>query len=198
MTPDQADAPSSLDVALRDRLVAAEGDASLERWFRREIQPHEPALRGFLRRQFPGIADVDDVVQESYLRLLQRRAGASPVTSVKSYLFAIARNTALGLFRRRRRSPVVAWHDPERLAEVRGPGDVVADVALGEDLALATAAIDGLPPRCREIFILWALHDVAQPEIAARLGISICTVRAQLATGMRRCMEHVARRRKER
>ena len=44
-----------------------------ERWFAEEIQPHEPALRAYLRSRFPEVRDVDDLVQESFTRVLQSR-----------------------------------------------------------------------------------------------------------------------------
>ena len=61
-------------------------------WFAKDVQPHEAELRAYLRRNFPGTTDVDDVIQESYLRLLQQR-GATPIRSPKAYLFATARKT---------------------------------------------------------------------------------------------------------
>jgi DNA-directed RNA polymerase specialized sigma24 family protein len=74
--------------------------AERARWFTEEVNPHEAALRGYLHSAFPSL-DVDDVVQESYLKLLRARA-AGRIASTKSYLFSIARNTALTVFQRRR------------------------------------------------------------------------------------------------
>lgn len=37
-----------------------------ERWFKEEVQSHEPLLRAYLRRKFPQLNEVDDVVQESF------------------------------------------------------------------------------------------------------------------------------------
>ena len=34
-------------------------------WFAAEVQPHEPELRAFLRRHFPTVQDIDDLVQEA-------------------------------------------------------------------------------------------------------------------------------------
>ena len=42
--------------------------ADQTRWFAEELQPHEPALRAYLHRKFPTLADVDDFVQESFLK----------------------------------------------------------------------------------------------------------------------------------
>src|SRR5690606_9967980 len=70
------------------------------RWFVEEVQPHEPALRSFLRRRFPTIRDVDDLVQEAYARLMQARESGA-ILKPRAYLFAPARNAAIDLFRGR-------------------------------------------------------------------------------------------------
>ena len=59
------------------------------RWFADQVRPHEAALRCYVRSAFPSL-DVDDIVQESYLKLLRVRA-AGRIISTKAYLFAIAR-----------------------------------------------------------------------------------------------------------
>ena len=43
------------------------------RWFAEEVQPHEPSLRSYLRAVFPSFPDIDDLVQESYARLIRAR-----------------------------------------------------------------------------------------------------------------------------
>jgi hypothetical protein len=71
------------------------------RWFAAEVQPHDAALRGWLRARFPALGDVDDVVQETYTRVLQIRA-RDPLRqhAVKPLLFTTARNLALDELRR--------------------------------------------------------------------------------------------------
>jgi hypothetical protein len=68
-------------------------------WLAGEMQRHEPAVRGYLRSQFPTI-EADDVLQESYLKILRARA-ATGIVSLKAYFFSVARNTARTFFRRR-------------------------------------------------------------------------------------------------
>ena len=43
-------------------------------WFAAHVQPHEARLRGWLHRQFPRANDVDDLVQEAFVRVLAARA----------------------------------------------------------------------------------------------------------------------------
>lgn len=64
------------------------------RWFVEEVQPHESSLRSYLRCMFPSLPDIDDLVQESYARLIRARE-AGRVSYVKAFPFTTARNAAL-------------------------------------------------------------------------------------------------------
>ena len=75
------------------------------RWFLEQVHPHDQALKGYLRGSFPKMRDVDDVVQESYLKIWQARR-RQPIDSARAFLFRIARNLALNLTGREQRSPV--------------------------------------------------------------------------------------------
>ena len=63
------------------------------RWFAENVLPHEPALRAWLHSRFPSQIDVDDVVQESFVRLL-RVQETGPVANPRAFLFISARNYA--------------------------------------------------------------------------------------------------------
>jgi RNA polymerase sigma-70 factor (ECF subfamily) len=80
------------------------------RWFTEEVQPHEPALRAYLQARFPTLGDHDDLVQETYARLL-RAQGNGGVRYPKAFLFTAARNAAFDLFRRRGAKPTEAVTD---------------------------------------------------------------------------------------
>jgi len=158
------------------------------RWFAEEVQPHEPALRAYLHSRFPDVHDVDDLVQESYARMLQvRRKGR--IESVKAYLFTTARNAALSILRRPRIFSPQSVTDFGALSVVEEGQDVVEQVSVRQEVAVLLDAIDALPARCREIFILRKLQGVSQKEIATRLGLSEQTVQVQIARGARKCAE---------
>lgn len=150
-----------------------------------QAQPHEPALRGYLRSQFPSV-DVDDVVQESYLRVWKVRA-LQPIRSARALLFTVARRLALDVIRRNRRSPVVPVKDFSQLFVLDPKPDAAGAACATEDFAFLVAAIDSLPARCREIFILCQLEGLPHKEVAARLGLSENTVAVQSARGLQRC-----------
>jgi len=168
-------------------IPTAQSDVS--RWFAEEVRPHESRLRTWLRRRFPSLIDLDDIIQESYLRLL-RAKGAGKVRRAKPYLYSTARNAALDFFRHEQVIHV------DRIAETNGlhvldhKPDVLETVSGDEELALLSEAIAALPARCREVLVLRKLHGLSQKEIAQKLQISENTVAAQASTGMRRCIEY--------
>jgi RNA polymerase sigma factor (sigma-70 family) len=156
------------------------------RWLEKEVQPHEVAVRGYLQHRFPSV-DIDDVVQESYLKLLRIHA-VSRIASSKAYFFAVARNTARKLFRRRQQlySDIPVNELPDWRVLDGGPN--AADATNSRQrLEIAAAAIDQLPPRCGEIIRLAVVHGLSNAEIARRLSLSEATVRVQMARGIRKC-----------
>jgi RNA polymerase sigma-70 factor (ECF subfamily) len=168
--------------------------ADAARWFAAEVQPHDAALRAFVRGSFPRERDVEDVVQESYLRLCRART-AQPIRSARALLFTIARHVALSRVEWRRVSPEIAVGDLAALPTVAEEGhDAAQAAARGETLRLLAEALAELPPRCREITILRKLQGVPQRDIAARLGVAEKTVEEQVSRGVKRCEAYLRAR----
>jgi len=144
-----------------------------------------------LRKYLIGLArtsDVDDLVQESYARLLRLREQRR-VRSPRGLLFTMARNAAFDLFRRRGTAATepITENEPLRvLDEAPGTAEVVSR---GQEIELLADAIADLPERCRAVFILRQFENLSQREIAARLGIAEHTVESQLTKALRRCEE---------
>ncbi len=161
------------------------------KWFAAELAPHEPALRAYLH----GLAapsDIDDLVQETYARLLRARE-RGPVAHPRGLLFATARNAARDLFRRRATANTIpiAEMDATRVFDVAP--NAAETASRRQETDLLAAAIAELPPRCREILVLRKLENLSHREIAGRLGISVHTVEAQLTKALHRCEEFFAR-----
>ncbi len=172
-------------------------DSELGQWFAAHVQPHESVLRAWLRSKFKSETDLDDVVQETYLRLLRARERGE-VTSPKAFLFAVARNLALDRFRHRAVVPTEPLAESDGLAVLDEGGHTADLIAHHQELALLTEAIQSLPDRCRQIFTLRKVYGLAQSEIAAQLGVSENTVSAQLTIGVKKCMAFMLRCRRER
>jgi RNA polymerase sigma-70 factor (ECF subfamily) len=165
----------------------------LERWYREEVLVHERALRAYLRRAFPIVTDLDNVVQETFVRVMETRRN-SAIENVRGYLFATARNQALALMRRRDIVAIDGVAELEMLEVSADEPGVAEKVGLRLEIELLSEAIRSLPERCREVLSLRKIEGLSQREIAGRLGISEHTVEAQVANGMRRCAQFFRQR----
>jgi RNA polymerase sigma-70 factor (ECF subfamily) len=162
------------------------------RWFAEEVQPHEAALRAWLGRRFPTAQDLDDIVQETYARLLRARETGA-IACPRAFLFVTARNLTLNQLRHQRHvQPVVAVG--AEAADVVDEAQAIPEaVASTEDLQLLVRAIAALPDRCRQIVTLRKIYGLSQKEVAAQLGISEHTVESQGSIGLHKCIAYFRR-----
>jgi RNA polymerase sigma factor (sigma-70 family) len=159
------------------------------RWFAEEVQPFEPALRAYLQGRFPTLTDQDDIVQDTYSRLLRARA-AGEIRHPKAFLFTTARNAALDFFRRKR---TISLEDVTRFDHspvLQEQPDVAEQVSRAQDFKFLADAMCTLPDRCRQVIMLRYYDGLSYKEIAVRLGISHETVKTQMARGTSRCAEY--------
>ncbi len=168
-------------------------EPSVSKWFTEEVLPHEPALKGYLRRSFPAVRDVDDVVQESYVRILQTHP-RQPIASARAFLYTVARRLALNLIDRQKNAATIFVGDFAACPVLQDGAGVSERVSRQEIYDLLGEALATLPARCREISVLRKLQGLSQREVAARLGLSEKTVAEQVARGARRCEEFLRRR----
>ena len=167
-------------------------DPETARWFATELQPHEEMLRAWLRAQFPGMSDLDDIIQDSYLRVLQAHA-RTPLGAPKAYLFATARNAVLMQLRHRATARTDSFPETELCGILDEAADTHQAVARAQELELLTKAIQSLPARCRQIFTLRKIYGMSQKAIAAELGVSENTVESQGTIALRKLGEYFAR-----
>jgi RNA polymerase sigma-70 factor, ECF subfamily len=143
-----------------------------------------PELRAFARLLAGGSrAEADDLVQEALVRMLraihgfQPAAGTDPSASLRSWAFAVLRNTFYESHRRRRREAarIAAAGPPE---ESRPPSQEHA--AGMQDLARALA---GLSPSLREALVLVGAQGLSYEEAAAVCNVPVGTIKARVSRG---------------
>lgn len=179
-------------VTLRAAFPVSYLESEQSRWLAEHVQPHEPMLRAWLRSRFGVATDVDDIVQEAYMRLWRARQ-TGPVAAPKAFFFAIARNIALDFVRHQQIARTDSLAEMDCSSVLDGSEAIPEAVARNQELALLMEAIQSLPARCREVFTLRKVHGLSQKEIAVRLGISEHTVSAQLTIGLQKCTAYLAR-----
>jgi RNA polymerase sigma-70 factor (ECF subfamily) len=163
------------------------------RWFAEEVHPHDASLKAYLRGSFPTVRDVEDVVQESYLRVWRAKMAGS-VESARGFLFCAARNLAIDFLRQRRRSPLEALGDLAALDVIDDRPDAFEATAAHEKIIQLGEALDTLPPRQRQIVILCKLQSKSHREVAGLLGLSEKTVTEHVYRGVQRLGAELQRR----
>ncbi len=164
-------------------------------WFAAQVQPHESALKAWLRARFPWLLEVDDIAQDAILRLwrMKKSAPDRPApTSARAMLFAIARNAVIDAARRRAVVQIESVAEIGQLS-VLDHTDVVETVSTRQELEFLAEAVRELPERCRQVITLTKIYGHTEREVAEQLGISEHTVRTQVVRGMQRCTAYLRR-----
>ena len=171
-------------------LESSSSNPEQSRWFTDEVQPHERALRSYLRRSFPTVSDVDDVVQESLFRTWRAYA-KKPITSSKAFLFRVARYVSIDEIRRSKKSPIKDLGDTPQLNVLEQSRGVAENASIQERIDLLAKAIDTLPTKCQKVIMLTKLKNMSQIQVAEKLGISVKTVEAHVTRGIHQCREYL-------
>lgn len=142
-----------------------------------------PVVRVFVFRFTQSVAVAEEVAQDVFVAWWAERERLEIRTSLRTYLIAAARNRALNVLRKERMAE--RWVEGE-LAQGE-PSRADADWAAREaEVAQAiVAAVDGLSPQARRIFLMHRTTALTYREIAERLGVTVNTVDTQLTRAVK-------------
>jgi RNA polymerase sigma factor (sigma-70 family) len=128
-------------------------------------------LRNFIRRRVADPRDAEDVLQDVFTELVEANQLLMPIEHVSGWLFRVARNRIIDLFRRRK--PASLDLDDLLPSPEAGPDAEFARGALLEELE---AAIAELPEEQRDVFVAHEIDGKSFKEMAAESGVSINTL----------------------
>lgn len=143
----------------------------------------EASLSRFLLRFLDRPEDIQDVMQETYLRV-QKANNKQKIGAPVAYFYQAAKNLALNERARHHNSRTEFVTDYDHLSAVYNNSSPDIEVMIGEELAHAMAALERLSPRVRQTYIMRKVHGFSQKETAKRLGISQSTVEKHVAKGI--------------
>jgi len=141
-------------------------------------------LRAFIRKRVADQGEAEDILQDVFHELVEAYRLMKPIEQVTAWLFRVARNRMIDLFRRKKRESVRNQGVPGdeaaslRLDEVlpspdAGPEDAYVRTALAEEL---DEALDELPEEQRQAFLAHEVMGYSFQEIADQTGVSINTL----------------------
>ncbi|MGS1108273.1 sigma-70 family RNA polymerase sigma factor [Achromobacter anxifer] len=146
---------------------------------------HHGWLAGWLRRRLGCAHDAADLSHDTYERLLN--SGRLPESGqARAFLTQIAKGLVVDLFRRRALES--AYLDAlASLPEAHMPSAEARALAL-ETLMAVDAALDALPARARQVFILSRFEGRTYSDIAQSLGVSVALVRKHMLRAAQACL----------
>jgi RNA polymerase sigma-70 factor, ECF subfamily len=152
-------------------------------------------LHAFARGYVHEAAGVEEVVQDVLCWIWEHRAGWTVDTSLKTYLYGAVRNRALNHSRRQRLA--ARWEQKAVAERLARPDTLYAEPAdarvVEDDFARALQhAIERLPARCREAYVLRWIHHLSYKDVAAQMGTSVKTVEIQIAKALKALRQGLA------
>lgn len=173
-----------------------EGDEEAARTdaFMRQAAGMRGPLIAYFRRRVRDAGEVEDLVQEVFLRLTVRGT-PEQLDGATGYIFQTASSVLADRHRRR----TVRHADDHIMLEPETHGGTDFDphrIAVGkQSLTAATAALLTMPERTRTIFLLKRLDGMRHQAIATQLGISVSAVEKHVVRAMEHLMAHLGEER---
>jgi RNA polymerase sigma factor (sigma-70 family) len=148
------------------------------------VEREQGRLRNFIRRRVADRGDAEDILQEVFYEFVEAYRLMKPIERVSSWLFQVARNRIIDLFRRKKTGslsqPVAVADDGEELllqdlllSPDAGPEAEYARTVLLEEL---DDALSELPEEQREVFIAHEVEGRSFKELAAETGVGVNTL----------------------
>lgn len=176
--------------------VAGGDDAAFEPLVRRML----PRLLGYFRRLGADASIAEDCAQEVFMKVFRARTGYTARAKFTTYLFHVARNHWIDVYRHRKAGPGMISAEvlrgdsdedgPRREFEGSGPAPD-ADAGQAELIAALRRAVAALGEEQREVFVLARVETLRYQEISDILGIPVGTVKSRMHAAWRQIRSHL-------
>jgi len=148
------------------------------------IARDEPRLRNFIRRRVADTGEAEDILQEVFYELVEAYRMMKPVEQVTAWMFRVARNRIIDLFRRRTREGVRTETEMFTDGEAQSLDELLPSPDGGPDSAYARKvlleeiedALDELPEDQRDAFVGHELLGYSFKEMAEQTGVGVNTL----------------------
>jgi RNA polymerase sigma factor (sigma-70 family) len=183
---------------MKEALVLERGQSEQDRRISETVEREQTRLRNFIRRRVADQRDAEDILQEVFYEFVEAYRLMKPIEQVSGWLFRVARNRIIDLFRRRKpgslSDPVTVGDDGEELLlqDLLPSRDLGPDAAYARSVLLSELeeALDELPDQQREVFIAHEVEGRSFKDLSAETGVSVNTLIAR----KHRAVVHLRRR----
>src|ERR1700744_4694080 len=153
-----------------------------DRLISQAVARDQPRLRSFIRKHVADTGEAEDILQDVFYELIEAYRMMKPVEHVTAWLFRVARNRMVDLFRRKKpnslNTPVSAETDGDTLEDLLPSSDAGPEAAYARSLLLDALeeALEELPEAQREVFVAHELMGQSFKDISAETGLSVNTL----------------------
>lgn len=151
------------------------------------IAEERPRLRNFIRRRVPDESDVEDLLQEVFFELVEAYRLLKPIDYVTGWLFRVARNRIIDLFRKKKPETFADLAREDKDGETLQFEDMLPSADYGPEAAYMRSvildeleiALAELPAEQREVFIAHELEGHSFKELSEASGVNVNTLLAR-------------------
>jgi RNA polymerase sigma factor (sigma-70 family) len=148
------------------------------------VDEERPRLRNFIRKRVADESDAEDILQDVFYEFVQAYRLMKPIEKAGAWLFRVARNRIIDLYRKRKHDPVeeepAVAEEGEllKLEELLPSPDSGPEAAFARSVLLAELddALEELPEEQREVFVAHEIEGRSFRELAAETGASVNTL----------------------
>ena len=145
-------------------------------------------LFGFVLRYIKNEADAEEIVQEVFVKVWEARSKLDIYSSFESFLFTIAYNSTISLFRKRVSEKKYLEYI-KLLQHLEKAPDLIDEIQFNDLNSKVQTLLNELTPRQKEIFLLSREEGLCHEEIAKKLDISVNTVKTQMSRAFNKLRE---------
>ncbi len=157
-----------------------------------------PRMKGYCSLFVHDKEQVSDIVQECFLALWEKRLTIDPEKQIESYLFVILRNRCLNYLKEIRLKDNLV--DPGNIETTELQYLYQLDLSEREEKSLEEqlidsfqSAVESLPPKMKQVFLLCKVEGRKQKEVADELGITVKGVEKHIATAKQHISQQLIR-----
>lgn len=163
--------------AILSERTLAEFNAGDQKAFRQIFNFYYPGLVLFCKKLTDSREEAEDIVNEIFIGLYNRRSSLGSVNNIKAFLYISARNRSFNYLKAKKRLSKQQQLFAERMKDEIS---FTNEYFIGDEIARAVSnAIESLPEECGKVFKLAYYEDLTPKEIADALNISVNTVYVQ-------------------
>ncbi len=157
-----------------------------------------PRMRGYCTLFVPDAGDAEDIIQDCFLKLWEKRASIDVEKSIESYLFVILRNHCLNYLKDKRLKGEMFREETVRINELQYLYQLDLaereEKSLEEQLIIAFQdCVEALPRQTGLVFRLCKIEGMKQKEVADKLGISLKAVEKQIAAAKQKVIKQLSK-----